>query len=242
MMERYAHGYMQNTDVCLRTLNPMISAMLQLQGNQHRHIVYNFDSYGFREGEIIHAKAERVAFGCSHTFGYELENHLTWPFLLNAANFGVSGCSPQTVARLVTAWIPLLPAKTVFIILPESARREIYNPQTETYTHIQNWNLKQLATLMYRDVIAGHLEENHWERIQLLFKEYPELDLFDDEKNQEIEQKCVVQIEEACREKELILLRQSDLPEFNFTSRDGSHNGDVWNRKVSQLFKRRIEA
>lgn len=135
MMKRYAHGYMQNTDVCLRTLNPMVSAMLQLQGNQDRHIVYNCNSYGFREGEIIHAKAERVAFGCSHTFGYELENHLTWPFLLNAANFGVSGCSPQTVARLVTAWIPLLPAKTVFIILRECQTRDLQSSDRDVHAH-----------------------------------------------------------------------------------------------------------
>ena len=145
-ISKYALGLFGPKSVTQYIASPFAAgALAQLKNNQI--ISYQYDSYGFRKPEGVIGK--RVAFGCSHTFGYEVAFENSYPFLLGATNFGVTAASPQTVARLVQNWIPNSEVEEVIVLMPDSARREIWNPNTATYTMMIPWSLDQYARTIY---------------------------------------------------------------------------------------------
>lgn len=56
--------------------------------------------------------SNRIAFGCSHTWGVGVESNETWPCYINAKNYGVTGCSSDLISRiskqLISKKIPAL--------------------------------------------------------------------------------------------------------------------------------------
>jgi hypothetical protein len=67
----------------------------------------------------------KLAFGCSHTFGVGVEPHEAWPALLDAINYGVSGCSSDLIARIMPALLAKHTPVTVYVLWPEWSRFEI---------------------------------------------------------------------------------------------------------------------
>lgn len=109
-----------------------------------------------------------VAFGCSHTWGVGVEANETWPYLLNAKNYGIVGASPDQVTRIAKDIINPDTVDTVFVLWPDWTRFEYIDDQGNTQqshatdpnrilfmdTHNEQWcrtnfweNLRQLHSL-----------------------------------------------------------------------------------------------
>lgn len=238
-IKKYAVGVGSYTNLNTETICKIATAKSVLVPNKPREITYRTNEYGFRlDPSINHETAKRAAFGCSQTFGVELEVELTWANLIGAANFGVAGSSIQTVARLIEAWIPISNVETVFVIIPESSRRELYSAEMNAYSNIHTNSLLQLSQMIYRTEITNL--QDSYAAIGRLCKEYPEVNVLDGEQNKIIQKECIERIQHACDGRELIMKDISDLPDWDWGSRDGAHNGELWHRKVAQLFERAI--
>ena len=215
-----------------------LPALFELKG-ETRVVTFNHTEYGFRG---THASTPNAAFGCSFTYGHELEEENTWPFLLKAKNYAVNGGSPQSVARLVEAWVPDSNLEDIFVLTPPRARREIYNTLTETYTQATAYNLNMVA----RNLKGKQLWDVEFDPDDLMefLDAFPHLNVLDSEKNDQILEDCIDRIERACDGRNLVIL-QSDsspqMPTMDNMSRDRTHGGDSWNRKVSQVFSRELE-
>jgi len=73
----------------------------------------------------------KVAFGCSHTYGIGVEPYQAWPALLGAENFGQPGCSSDYVVRKLKEVLQTQLPDVVYILWPDWTRFE-YNIN-ETY-------------------------------------------------------------------------------------------------------------
>ena len=223
-----------------------LPALFELRG-ETRVVTYNHNEYGFRG---THAPTPNAAFGCSFTYGQELEEENTWVYLLGAKNYGVGGGSAQTVARLVEAWIPESDdVENVFVLMPPVARREIYNDLTQLYVHLNIHSVTSIARFYYRDPnmkffgVDRDLQEGIADNyLMRFFEDFPHLNLLDDEQNQQILQESRETVERICQGRNLVMLNSEDdmIPEIDNGSRDGTHGGSVWNRKVSQIFSREM--
>jgi len=237
---KYALGLFGPKSVTQYIASPFAAgALAQLKNNQI--ISYQYDSYGFRKPERVIGK--RVAFGCSHTFGYEVAFENSYPFLLGATNFGVTAASPQTVARLVQNWIPNSEVEEVIILMPDSARREIWNPNTATYTMMIPYSLDQYARTVYDKHGTAH--DPYWyekgsDLVRKFLDEHPHLDLLDETKNQEILDECIESVKRHVGERKLVLKSVADAPPPDFEARDRTHNGETWHRKVAQMFQKEL--
>jgi len=236
-----------------------LPAVLELTGSK-RKIYYNHNEYGFRgcHKDDIESFTPNAAFGCSFTYGYELEEESTWPYLLAAKNYGVNGGSAQTVKRLVQEWIPNSDIETVFVLMPPLARREVYNSLTEQYSHLNVYNLNLIAKSLYSHdpkKVFEWTDDLETKYVMRLVEEFPHLNLFDHKQNVEIYEDCIETIRRVCDGRKLviqnsedpedpddlgILKLSKDMPAPDNGSRERSHGGEVWNRKVSQIFSREL--
>jgi len=66
----------------------------------------------------------KVAFGCSHTYGIGVSTDQTWPSLLNAKNFGKPGCSSDYVVRQLAEVLLNQTVDIVYILWPDWTRFE----------------------------------------------------------------------------------------------------------------------
>jgi hypothetical protein len=66
----------------------------------------------------------KLALGCSHTYGIGIEQHEAWPYLLNAANFGVPGCSADLLVRCAPELINNYKPTVIYMLWPEWTRFE----------------------------------------------------------------------------------------------------------------------
>lgn len=66
----------------------------------------------------------KLAFGCSHTYGTGVERHEAWPYLLGAENFGIQGCSTDLIARTAPALIEKHSPCVVYVLWPDWTRFE----------------------------------------------------------------------------------------------------------------------
>lgn len=238
VIEKYARGLYGPRSQTEYTSSLYTAGALPLI-DEKREFTFRYDSYGFRkpEGEV----GKRVAFGCSHTLGFELPLENSWPFLLNATNFGVNSASPQTVARLVKAWVPESEIEEVLILMPVHDRREIYNPTTRTYTPLVSNILSYIA--QSNIFVTDDLKLMKSEDLIIEFcKKYDEMNILDEKLNDQIHAECVESIKEDCAGRTLIIKEmETDAPPHDWLSRDRTHNGEQWNRRIASIFKKSLD-
>ena len=66
----------------------------------------------------------KLAFGCSHTYGIGVNRNEAWPYLLGAENHGVPGCSSDLIARTCPTIIAQHLPATVYVLWPDWTRFE----------------------------------------------------------------------------------------------------------------------
>jgi hypothetical protein len=108
--------------------------------------------------------SDSLAFGCSHTWDVGVEADETWPYNLNAMNFGIGGCSADSVVRIAPDLLDKHRPTTVYVLWPDWTRFEyikdnkyvqsLPNDPNRIYfmkTHNEEWlkeNFKQQVSLM----------------------------------------------------------------------------------------------
>jgi hypothetical protein len=103
-------------------------------GYTETSITYVYNSHGYREEEYdLTSKSNILCLGCSHTEGVGLRLEDCWTSLLKKQfsnskvyNFGVGGCSSDSVVRLLTNIVGIFNPQVVFILWPSVARYELY--------------------------------------------------------------------------------------------------------------------
>jgi hypothetical protein len=119
-------------------------------------ITYSYNSFGFRTHEFNFENTENniLCFGCSHTEGIAVQD--PWPVLLQQKlpqytiyNLGHGSGSSDTVARLITNYVPLLKPKKVFILWPSMTRYELYD--NKVVHHIGPWHEHKEAINLLTD-------------------------------------------------------------------------------------------
>lgn len=226
--QKTAHGNIFRDGVMETPPNCRYAAMYALK-NIKTKILYDINKYGFRAGEFEDEIQTRAAFGCSLTYGFEVPEQSTWPYILRAFNFGVPGGSIQTVTRLVKNWIPESSIKEVFILTPSKSRREIYDPLTNIITHINPLNIQEVIDLLYHKTIDVQKE-----RLLQFMMDYPHLNIFDEKLNNEIFDECLETIKTCCANRDLIIVSEDELQPNDMLSRCGTHPGESWHRKTAK--------
>jgi hypothetical protein len=85
-------------------------------------ITYVINQYGYR-GNIL--PGGDAAFGCSYTFGFYLDEGLSWPSLMGIFNGAVCAVSNDTIARNAVSYIRNYKPKNVYVMWTFESRREI---------------------------------------------------------------------------------------------------------------------
>ena len=93
-------------------------------------VVYEYNSYGFRDVEFDGVSGGIMCMGCSHTMGQFLPAECAWPSIVSKRlgidtwNFGIMGGSNDSIYRLVKAWAPIMKPEAIFILVTYDARYE----------------------------------------------------------------------------------------------------------------------
>jgi lysophospholipase L1-like esterase len=66
----------------------------------------------------------KLAFGCSHTYGIGVDPSEAWPALLGAINYGQPGCSSDLIARIMPKLLAKHNPTTVYVLWPDWTRFE----------------------------------------------------------------------------------------------------------------------
>lgn len=66
----------------------------------------------------------KLACGCSHTYGIGVQRDQAWPYLLGAQNCGVPGCSSDLITRTIPSLIEKYQPNVVYILWPDWTRFE----------------------------------------------------------------------------------------------------------------------
>ena len=138
-------------------------------GYSKTSITYTYNKFGFRTHEFEFDNTEKniLCLGCSHTEGIGVQT--PWPVVLQEKlfdykvyNLGHGGGSFDTIARLITNYVPLLKPKKVFILWPSHNRYEVYG--NHFITHVGSWKLwgkeKELLSLLVDEHTLNWAEKN----------------------------------------------------------------------------------
>lgn len=139
-------------------------------------IIYKFNSHGYRtkEFDLTLSKPTILCLGCSHTEGVGVPESATWPMQLQLKfpefdlyNMGISGCSCDTISRVLINVCSIFEPDKVFILWPESTRYETYSfKETSPGYPSINFNLVGEATRetiwRFDDIqIKANYDKNH---------------------------------------------------------------------------------
>lgn len=83
------------------------------------------------EPRHIFKHSNKLALGCSHTYGVGVEHNEAWPYLLGASNFGVPGHSADYLVRHAPDIINVYKPAVIYVLWPGWSRFEY--KQNEIY-------------------------------------------------------------------------------------------------------------
>lgn len=155
----------------------------------------------------------KIALGCSHTYGTGVEKHEAWPALLGAENLGIEGISTDYIARNINKYLEQYKPSTVYILWPDWTRFE--------YTVGGGGHFQSLPT-----------DKNRIHFMATATDEWLQ--------NNFIEKRD--QVIDACKDIELIDMTLYDLHEYIDypdrwpLSKLGHHYSEVWHQWVADLF------
>ena len=99
--------------------------------------------------------SNKIAFGCSHTYGIGVQPDEAWPALLGAVNCGKPGCSTDYIARICEEQIVEHKSTIAYFFWPDWTRFERNDEQFMPATHPH----------MYKDRTDEWLHDNREDKI-----------------------------------------------------------------------------
>jgi hypothetical protein len=166
--------------------------------------------YNFRN---LISDGNKLAFGCSHTYGVGVDAEQTWSYHLGAMNFGVPGCSSDLIARIMPKLLEQYNPSVVFVLWPSWTRFEYEN-----------------SGIYHQSLPTDR------NRIQFM-------ETATDEWLRENFNKQVDTVEKMCSDRQLFQLTFFNLApplmEYACTypkAKDNFHYGEDFHRKVSEIF------
>jgi hypothetical protein len=151
----------------------------------------------------------KLAFGCSHTYGTGNQPEEAWPALLGATNQGVPGSSTDLIARTCEARIQEHGALVVYALWPDWTRFEYNGRQILPNTHPH----------LYKDRSDDWLRQNREDRIIQVETVCARYD-------------CLL-VSLHMGELSGIIDHQDQWP----PAQDNSHFGPLWHQWVADLFR-----
>lgn len=154
----------------------------------------------------------KLAFGCSHTYGVGVDPNLAWPSLLGAINYGVPGISSDYIARTMPTIIDKHQPSIVYVLWPDWSRFE----------YIEHNEIKQSLPTDSNRINFMATATNEW--------------------LQENFNKQVQTVKELCKNILLIDITLYDLiPYIDHADKwpkvsNGSHFNHEWHRWVADIF------
>jgi hypothetical protein len=163
---------------------------------------------------LFDQNTDRLAFGCSHTWGAEVEFNETWAYHVNAKNYGVGGASSDLIVRIAADIIDNEHPSTVFLLWPDWSRFE----------HFQNGEYIQILPKTRNRIQFMHSHNEQWCKSNFL--------------------KNVEKMHKICNDRSVQLIDMTlyDLiPYMDYAdrwpiSKYGSHYAPEWHQKVANLF------
>jgi len=113
-----------------------------------------------------------MALGCSCTYGFGLDEHEAWPWLLEEKmgmpvyNFGVNGGSADSVFRVLATHLPIIQSRVLCIQAPSDYRREIWYEGNDEPDRIGAW-VKERIDLLGEKEVALNKKKNYYAIIDL---------------------------------------------------------------------------
>lgn len=154
----------------------------------------------------------KIALGCSHTYGVGVKKDEAWPALLGANNLGVPGISTDHIARNINKYLEQYEPDIIYVLWPDWTRFECV---------INGKYLQSLPTdktrIRFMETATDQWLHNN----------------FIEKRNQVIN---------ACKNIEIIDMTLYDLHEYIDypdkwpLSRLGHHYSEVWHQWVADLF------
>jgi hypothetical protein len=161
--------------------------------------------------------SDKLAFGCSHTYGIGVETIEAWPYLLGAINFGVPGVSSDYIARILPEKLVEHNPKIVYVLWPDWRRFEYF----------KNGKIRQSLPSDTNRINFMETATDEW-----LHKNF-------------VAQ--VTKVRELCKDIKLIELTLYDLIPFIDhsdrwpLSKLGHHYNEEWHRWVADIFENKAE-
>ena len=158
-------------------------------------------------------QSNKIAVGCSHTWGCGVEAEQTWPYLLDAMNFGVGACSSDYVARKLPTLIEKYQPTTVYVLWPDWTRFEYL----KNGHYVQSLPTDKDRILFMETATDKWLQNNFLEQVD--------------------------KVKNICSNIELIDMTLYDLiPFIDYSdkwpiSKLGHHYSEEWHRWVANIFK-----
>ena len=117
----------------------------------------------------------KLAFGCSHTYGIGVEPTEAWPSLLDAINLGVPGCSIDLIARILPSMLDKYTPHIVYILWPDWTRFEYI----EHGIYKQSLPMDSNRIYFMEKATDEWLQNNYLEQVEKIRKSCCEIELID---------------------------------------------------------------
>lgn len=178
-------------------------------------ITYDCDEHGYRNP--CFTIGSDVAFGCSCTYGYGVNN--PWPQQLSLYNHGINASSNDQIARMVANYLKFYTPKKVFVLWTFNVRREWFNDKSKIYEQLQPRNPDVMVMEAFLTLSNPQADQDNFEKNQNYVRAMCKAN--------------DVELYELHVEDFIQLSRE---PEFAPLARDDKHPGEKWHQHIAGKF------
>lgn len=96
---------------------------------------------------------EIACFGCSFTYGANLEYNESWPYYLDSKNFGLGGRTISDILGTALEYVQKFKCKKIIFLLPGPWRLQLYNDENNEYIVLRPGHEGVGKTKKYKNII-----------------------------------------------------------------------------------------
>lgn len=181
----------------------------------NKSILYAWNHFGYRSDEFEPGAEAVMVLGCSHTLGFGLPTEHAWPWLLRDKidpklklyNLAISGQSSDYIVRVAYKTLDILKPKYLFVLWPDTSRREVQIGQEYHYYNVHGHTGK------FPDLFLDSGYQKYQQvKNELMLKSLCDIPVYTKS------------------------LHNQDGTNYTDLARDWQHNGLPWNQNVCDYF------